>query len=229
LLTTMALILNIDTSTEIAGISLTQDGVSIESKYNKDQKDHASWLHPAIHALMQETGKSFGDLQAVAVTAGPGSYTGLRVGMASAKGLCYALGIPMITANTLAVMALAAQHYIKEKNIDLICPMIDARRMEVFTATYNSMCKEIEAPRALVLDVFSFKELLLNHTVYYPGTGSPKFAAICNSPNAFFGEMPLLADTLGARAEEKFLQLNFTDHNLAEPVYIKEFNSHIKK
>src|ERR1700759_1183858 len=101
----MALILNIDTAMETASISLSKEGVSLALSENAAQKEHASWLHPAIEKMMQETGYGMHDLQAIAVTSGPGSYTGLRVGMAAAKGFCYALGIPLITENTLRAMA----------------------------------------------------------------------------------------------------------------------------
>src|SRR5882757_5390176 len=100
----MALILNIDTSTERAGICLSEDGRLLASAQNNEQKDHASWLHPAVEKLLRETGYRMQDLRAIGVTAGPGSYTGLRVGMAAAKGFCYAMGIPMITENSLKVM-----------------------------------------------------------------------------------------------------------------------------
>ncbi|MES1226208.1 MAG: tRNA (adenosine(37)-N6)-threonylcarbamoyltransferase complex dimerization subunit type 1 TsaB [Bacteroidota bacterium] len=102
----MALILNIDTATETAGICLSENGGQLAFATSTDQKDHASWLHVAVDKLMKNAGRKMTDLDAVAVTAGPGSYTGLRVGMAAAKGFCYALNIPLITENTLNVMAL---------------------------------------------------------------------------------------------------------------------------
>src|ERR1700733_5175609 len=105
----MALILNIDTATESASISLSKDGAPMLMLENKEQKDHASWLHVAIGQLMEDAGYSLKDIQAVAVTAGPGSFTGLRVGMATAKGFCYALRIPFITESSLKLMAFGAQ------------------------------------------------------------------------------------------------------------------------
>jgi tRNA threonylcarbamoyladenosine biosynthesis protein TsaB len=132
----MALILNIDTATETGGICIAEEGKTLAMAVNPEQKDHASWLHPAVEKIMRDAGCGMKDLQAVAVTAGPGSYTGLRVGMAAAKGFCYALGIPLITENTLKVMALAAKE--QAPGDGLLCPMIDARRMEVFTAVYQN-------------------------------------------------------------------------------------------
>src|ERR1044071_1620569 len=128
----MALILNIDTAMGTASIRLAQEGKTLALAENIAQKEHASWLHPAIEQMMGTAGYSLRELKAVAVTAGPGSYTGLRVGMAAAKGFCYALNIPLITEDTLRVMAFAAKEQLGEG--DYLCPMIDARRMEVFTA-----------------------------------------------------------------------------------------------
>src|SRR5258708_27746152 len=122
----MALILNIDTATEIAGISLSKEGQSLALSQNKEQKEHASWLHPAVEKMMQETGFRMRDLQAVAVTAGPGSYTGLRVWKAAAQGVFYSFNIPLIPERKLKKMAFSA----RGQNLDarLFCPLIDAPR-----------------------------------------------------------------------------------------------------
>src|ERR1700758_4691343 len=132
----MALILNIDTATAKASICLALDGKTLALAENWTQNEHAAWLHSAIEQMMQQTGYRLRDLQAVAVTAGPGSYTGLRVGMAAAKGFCFALDIPLIAEDTLRTMAFAAKEQLP--GTDLLCPMIDARRMEVFTAVYQN-------------------------------------------------------------------------------------------
>src|SRR5687768_2649863 len=123
----MALILNIDTATETAMVSLAENDSILSFAVNNNQKDHASFLHPAIQDIINKTNKTIGEVDAVAVTSGPGSYTGIRVGMAAAKGLCYALQKPLITLNTLEVIALSSIEKIKEDA--LYCPMIDARRM----------------------------------------------------------------------------------------------------
>src|ERR1700738_4487907 len=154
----MALILNMDTATETASISLSKGGISLALSENKEQKEHAAWLHSAVEKMMQETGYRMRDLQAVAVTAGPGSYTGLRVGMAAAKGFCYALDIPLITENTLKVMAFAARE--QTSDAGLLCPMIDARRMEVFTAIFQRDLKELMPTTAMVIDGNSFSTWL---------------------------------------------------------------------
>jgi len=129
------MILLIDTSQETGTVALSEEGQILFAEENKPAKDHAGWLHTAIARLLTQAGKSLRDLDAVSVIAGPGSYTGLRVAMASAKGFCYALKIPLITRNTLQVMAESMRSIAAEKGA-LICPMIDARREEVFTALY---------------------------------------------------------------------------------------------
>src|SRR5450631_2693438 len=163
----MALILNIDSATEKAGICLAKEGKCVSILQNQEQKDHASWLHEAIGEMMKTTGYKMTDLQAVAVTAGPGSYTGLRVGMAAAKGFSYALGIPLIAENTLKLMAYAAS--LQTASTGLFCPMIDARRMEVFTAVYGSDLVELLPPVAMVIDEKSFENYLSGHTVSFFG------------------------------------------------------------
>jgi len=135
----MSLILNIDTASENAHVSLAKDGQVLHTLSNDSQKEHASFLQAAIEQLIKNAAVSFKEVDAVAVTAGPGSYTGLRVGFASAKGLCYALKKPFITIGTLEVLTVSAlQLYppAADENI-LCCPMMDARRMEVFTAIYH--------------------------------------------------------------------------------------------
>src|ERR1051325_9884884 len=143
----MALILNIDTAIETASICLSEDKNVLKFAINENQKDHAAWLSVAIKTLMKEAGIQLNQLNTIAVTIGPGSYTGLRVGLSAAKGLCYALNIPLITIGTLEMMAMAA----KEEPVDLLCPMIDARRLEVFTAVYNKKMEEVRSPHSLIL------------------------------------------------------------------------------
>jgi tRNA threonylcarbamoyladenosine biosynthesis protein TsaB len=226
-------ILNIDTATEAGGVCISVDGNAMGMRVSTDQKDHASWIQLAIRDMMQDAGYGMGDLNAVAVTAGPGSYTGLRVGMATAKGICYALQLPLITANTLKVMAYAT----KEENSNpagpapvLYCPMIDARRMEVFTATYDSDLNEVMKPIACVLDDSTFKEALNKHVIIFVGSGSAKWKHLCNHSNARFTEnkQPLVS-YLGKMAAGLYLQRQFADLAYESPVYLKEFYSYTKK
>lgn len=229
----MALILNIDTATESASIALSRDEDVLGSMENEDQKDHAAWIHDAIERLIKDNGATMQQLQAVAVTAGPGSYTGLRVGMATAKGLCYTLRIPLITESTLKVMALAAIEALRASNSNvhahLLCPMIDARRMEVFTAVYNDKLQTVLKPQAMILDENAFKAQLSNGPVIFFGSGSDKFKQMTHNPGAVFLEAPHHARHLARLSYTKFRAGEFDDPAYAEPVYLKEFHTHTKK
>lgn len=224
-------ILSIDTATEAASVALSVDGVAVATRTNSEQKDHASWVQVAIQELLQETGYPMREINAVAVTAGPGSYTGLRVGMATAKGICYAMNIPLITENTLKVMAFSAREQ-QGSNAGpaLLCPMIDARRMEVFTAVYDGNLGEVQKPTACILDDSTFKEALNNSTVIFFGSGSAKWKHLCNHTNARFTETNiLLSSYLGKMATSLYLQRKFADLAYENPVYLKEFYSYTKK
>ena len=223
----MALILNIDTSTASAGVCLCREGHLLAIAENKDQSTHSSWLHPAIARLLEETGHGMADLQAVAVAAGPGSYTGLRVGMAAAKGLCYALDIPMIAENTLKIMAFAASKQLPEA--DLLCPMLDARRMEVFTAIYTKDLTPVLPPTAMIIDENSFSEYLLNRQLSFFGEGSNKCKQVIKAANAAFIDLACNAGHLGILSFLRYLQCEFTAVAYSEPVYTKEFYTHTKK
>ena len=223
----MALILNIDSATEKASICLAGDGRSLALAENYTQKDHATWLHPAIEQMMRDTGYHLRDLQAVAVTAGPGSYTGLRVGMAAAKGFCYALNIPLIAENTLRTMAFAAKEQLPE--VDLLCPMIDARRMEVFTAIYQKDLTTVLPSTAMVIDANSFDPWLNEHQVSFFGDGSGKCKPIIINPRAHFHEVNYHAGYLGIVAFLRYLRKEFTGLAYSEPAYTKEFYTHTRK
>jgi tRNA threonylcarbamoyladenosine biosynthesis protein TsaB len=223
----MALILNIDSATETAGICLAEGGKTVLILQNREQKEHASWLHEAIAQMMKTTGYKMTDLQAVAVTAGPGSYTGLRVGMAAAKGFSYALGIPLIAENTLKIMAYAASR--QGPPAGLLCPMIDARRMEVFTAVYGSDLVELLSPVAMVIDEKSFENYLSGHTVSFFGGGSYKCKPLLTAPSAVFIEVDYNVGYLGILSFLRYLHKQFTDTVSGEPVYTKEFYTHTKK
>jgi tRNA threonylcarbamoyladenosine biosynthesis protein TsaB len=223
----MALILNIDTATEIAGISLTKDGENLFLSENREQKNHASWLHSAIEEMMRKSGFSMSDLHAVAVASGPGSYTGLRVGMAAAKGFCYALGIPLIAENTLKVMALAARDFVPVT--DLLCPMIDARRMEVFTAVYNHELAELLAPVAMIIDENSFSDYLADHRLTFFGGGSNKCKPLLTNARATYIEIKKQVGYLGILSFSRYLTQEFTELAYSEPAYTKEFYTHSRK
>jgi tRNA threonylcarbamoyladenosine biosynthesis protein TsaB len=229
------MILNIDTATEQASVCLSQDGNVIRTLLNDSQKDHAAWIQVAINTLLQKEGYTMQQIQAVAVTHGPGSYTGLRVGMASAKGICFALQIPLITINTLQVMAFGAINQWRSlaENMKLplcFCPMIDARRMEVFTAVYNEALEEIISPKAMILDELSFQSDLHDRSLICFGNGSFKWKNVSRYPNVLFIDEKIdIAKSLAKLASSLYLDRNFANLAYAEPVYLKEFYTYIKK
>jgi len=219
----MTLILCIDTSLEQASIVLSGDGQVIAGKTNKRQVDHASWIHTAIHQLLAENSHSLRDLQAIAVVAGPGSYTGLRVGMSTAKGLCFALDLPLITLDTLELMA-SAQKETKWQTDDLptlICPMIDARRMEVFAAIYDPDGNIVEPPAAIVLDEHSYEKYLSSHKLIFAGNGTEKWRKICPHNNAVYSDLNVEMVHIARMAQREFTNNRFADLAYAEPSYVK--------
>lgn len=219
----MSLILNIDTATQTANVSISENGTIIEGLENTVQKDHAAFLHPAIAHLMQKAGKAMGELDAVAVTAGPGSYTGIRVGMASAKGLCTALNKPFITINTLELLAKDAITHYDGKENDLFCPMIDARRMEVYTAIYDRSLKEILKPSAMILDHNSFHEFDGKYTLINFGNGSDKWKRVVKVRNSVFIENVNIGVAMALLSSQRYVDKTFTDLTYSEPLYLKEF------
>lgn len=220
----MSLILQIDTATEKAHVSLAREGRVLQQLRSDSQKDHASFLQPAIGQLVKEEGVTLNDIDAVSVTMGPGSYTGLRVGMASAKGLCYVLNKPLIALNTLEVIALSTMQAAgTQDTATLFCPMIDARRMEVFTALYNSGRQLILEPCAMILDSTSFNTELEKGLVLFSGNGSAKFRTVCNHPNARFYDVAVTAEAMATLSLEQFSAQRFASLAYTEPLYIKEF------
>lgn len=216
----MSYILNIDTAVVSASVSLGNDDKPLNLLINPSQKDHAAWLHLAIKKIFQETGSSLEQLDAIAVSAGPGSYTGLRVGMATAKGLCYALKKPLIAIGTLEMMAVAAQ----SESTTLLCPMIDARRMEVFTAIFDHNLKTILPPTNIILNEKSFQEVVNQHSVTFFGNGSDKFKDIL-PPNesAQFRTIEANAKHMVVLAFNKLQQRSSMDLAYTEPSYGKDF------
>lgn len=249
------MILNIDTATETASIAICNEQKILALLINHNKKDHAGWIHEAIQAAVKMAEISMSDLLAVAVTAGPGSYTGLRVGMATAKGICFALNIPLITESTLKVMAQAAIAGVRDlsaqndpnaqydansqrnpnaKNdprpaAQLICPMIDARRMEVFTAVFDSELTEIIPPQPMVVDETSFLSLLDKNKILFFGSGSGKFQLINQHPNSSFRDVKHDASHLAILSSKAFRSGRFSDPAYTDPVYLKEFYTHTKK
>lgn len=217
----MSWLLHIDTSLQLGSICLSRNGKSIGMKINSTQNDHASWIQVAIKKLLQEHEVQLKDIEAIAVSAGPGSYTGLRVGMATAKGLCYALQKPLIMVGTLTMMAVGAVN----EEADFFCPMIDARRMEVFTALFDRSLKELVKPHNLVLSELSFSESLEKGTVIFFGNGSDKFKTLVAHPNAIFKQIETTSEQMVGLAFDSFNRNDYADLAYSEPLYSKEFFS----
>ena len=216
----MALILNIDTSLENASVSLASDGLILQQLTSNVQKEHAAFLHNAIRQLLTDTATPVSALDAIATVSGPGSYTGLRVGMATAKGLCYALNRPFITLNTLSCMAAAA---INEYGLNdaMYCPVIDARRSEVYTALYDAKLKELQPPQAYVVNgAAPWMDTDVNMLIF--GNGSSKFAPFAR-PGQQFVSLPPVIPAIAALSFHHFQQSSFTELAHSQPFYVKEF------
>jgi tRNA threonylcarbamoyladenosine biosynthesis protein TsaB len=225
----LALILNIDTATNIGSVCLSRDGLVLQALVNDQQQDHAATMTLFIQQIMQEQQVTPAQLDSIAVSAGPGSYTGLRVGVATAKGLCYAWDKPLIAISTLQQMT---QGILRETNdaAALYAPMLDARRMEVYTAVYNASLNEILPPQALILDAASYAAQLAEQPVYFFGNGSDKWKQLLGEhTNARFLPCTMNATHMVPLAEKAFQNGTFEDVAYFSPYYLKPFHSTLKK
>lgn len=224
----MSLILNIDTASDTAYISIAKDALVLAEISNSDAKGHAAFLQTAIESISKKIGMSLHDLDAVAVAGGPGSYTGLRVGMASAKGLCYALKKPMITVSNLEILACGAIkefESIPDNTPSLFCPMIDARRMEVFTAIYDEKLISVLPPATMILNEKSFATWLLKNQIFFIGTGAEKWGKICPHEHARFNVTVNNSNNMNILSYKKWMNQVLADVAYAVPDYLKEFQS----
>ena len=220
----MATFLLIYTATAHASVCLSKDGLVVACLETTDQKSHASFIQPAIETLCKQTGINLSSIDAISISMGPGSYTGLRVGMATAKGIAYALGKPLIGINTLQIIAAAAKR-IHPGNDKAICALLDARRMEVFTGIYSQNLEPTTTSTALILDAQSFENELANAAILFVGDGAEKFKAICNHSNAYFDTtIRYGAADMIALTENAFTLTDFLDLAYSEPLYIKAFH-----
>lgn len=220
----MALILQIETSTISCSVALAENGATIACKEVSERNIHASSITLFIEEVMKAASKELSSLDAVAVSKGPGSYTGLRIGVSTAKGLCYALDVPLITIDTLKVMA--SNTSINSGNTEsLFCPMIDARRMEVYTAVYDSALNEINPVSAKIIDENSFAELLNERNMVFFGDGAEKcMEPLGNNANAtFITTFENSAGDMSAEAFSRFNKQIFEDIAYFEPYYLKDF------
>ena len=217
----MALILSIETATSVCSVALHEKGVLMNYKEINSDKSHSQLLLQYIEEVLKEAGKLKNELAAIAVSEGPGSYTGLRIGLSTAKGLCYALDKPLIAINTLDAMVLLVDGV----NETLCAPMIDARRMEVYTALYNAQNQCVLSPCSMIIDSESFAEQLKSHKIMLYGNGAEKCRGVITHENVIFCEALPSAKTVGVLAYEKFKNKNFEDIAYFEPNYLKEFYS----
>lgn len=220
----MALILSIETTTEICSTAISQDGKCIHSMIDSDKNSHSQKLILYIEEAFQKLNLKKETLDAVAVSHGPGSYTGLRIGMSTAKAICYALDKPLISLSTLHALA---HGYFEKMDVSekeyFIIPMIDARRMEVFTCLINQEMKEIEPISAKILDENSFFQEL-NKPCFFIGNGAEKCKELFgNHPNAHFPDVLASAEHLISMAEIAFQNNDFADIAYCEPFYLKEY------
>jgi len=216
----MAIILNIETSTTNCSVSLSKEGETLVLKEdNNANYSHAESLHVFIDDVIKEAKLTLNDLDAIAVSKGPGSYTGLRIGVSAAKGLCFALNIPLISVSTLNALA----HQVIISN-GIIIPMLDARRLEVYSAIYDSSYNEIREIEAQILDDNSFSEYLEEGTVYFIGNGVEKTKNLIAHPNAVFveGKLPS-ANEMSSLAYHKYKKSDIEDVAYFEPFYLKDF------
>lgn len=220
----MSLILGLETSTKICSVVISDGDKLLALQEEGGAYSHSEKLTVFIQKVIAEAGLNLNQIDAVAVSKGPGSYTGLRIGVSVAKGLCYALDKPLIAVDTLQAMAL--NHPFLESERDLLyCAMLDARRMEVYTAIYNQNNEIIEAVNAKIIDAHSFAELLEQNKILFFGDGAEKCKAILSKhPNAIFSsEGNPSAKYINKIAQDKFRNQEFEDVAYFEPYYLKDF------
>ena len=226
--------MNIETATTVCSVALSENGKALALKEVNNGYTHSENLTVFIEDLFSQTGCKPSELEAVAVSKGPGSYTGLRIGVSTAKGLCYGLGIPLISVSTLQAMAYrfinAPDRNLNFQN-SILCPMLDARRMEVYCALYDVQLNEVGPVQAKIIDAHSFEEQLRDKTIYFFGDGAAKCTQILNvHSTAVFSEGgDPSATALISFAEEAFKAGRFESVAYFEPYYLKDFIAGPKK
>ena len=220
----MSCILHIETSTEVCSVAVSQDGASIFSQEDFKGPSHATTLGVFVDEALSFADSHAIPVDAVAVSSGPGSYTGLRSGVSMAKGICYAKDIPLIGLPTLEVMCVPVLLFRDLPDDALLCPMIDARRMEVYAAVYDRALRPLRPTSADIVDEHSYAEFLADRPVYFFGNGSAKCRETLQHPNAHFIEnIHPLAKWMFPLAEKANARQEFKDVAYFEPFYLKEF------
>jgi tRNA threonylcarbamoyladenosine biosynthesis protein TsaB len=220
----MAFILSIETSTTVCSVALSKDGHTISSLEEHQANSHAAILTVLINQILSNEDIKTEQLSAVAVSSGPGSYTGLRIGVSVAKGICYASKIPLIALPTLQIMAANAVSKIDAKENILLCPMIDARRMEVYSALYQCDLQLVQDVAAEIITEDSYKNLLTDQKILFVGNGAGKCRPLIQHHNALFmDDVYAPAAEMAILAFEKYTKQQFEDVAYFEPFYLKNF------
>ena len=224
------MILCLETSTAVCSVALVENGNVIALRESLDGQNHAEKITIFIDEVMKEAGLAYKDLDAVATSMGPGSYTGLRIGVSTAKGLCYAMEKPLIAIDTLAAMAYGFKDYKTTRLQDyklgsILCPMIDARRMEVYTAFFNEKLERTSETEALVIDENSFMEMKQDNHLYLFGDGADKLASLFENDERItvVEKFHCSASYMAELADKAFKNNDFVDTAYFEPFYLKNF------
>ena len=227
----MSCILHIETSTDVCSVALSQDGLCIDERVETNGPSHAQVLPAFVEEMISFADNHAIPLDAVAVSSGPGSYTGLRIGTSTAKGICYGRNIPLIAIPTLKILSTPVLLFEEDMPDDaLLCPMLDARRMEVYTAVYDRALNCHEEVKALVVEPESFSELLEKKHVYFFGNGAEKCKEVIKRPHAhFIDDIRPIARNMYPLAERAFMRKQFVDTAYFEPFYLKEFVAGVQK
>ena len=227
----MARILNIETATHVCSVALGVDGNVVTMRENKEGRSHASLLAYFIGEILEEQKIRVSQLDAISISQGPGSYTGLRIGVSTAKGLCYGAGIPLIAVPTLQSLAAGLMEQFNQtgraKTMDdqtLLVPMLDARRMEVYSALYNTRLERVREVKPEIIDANSFGDWLDKYNLIFAGSGAPKVRETISHPNAeFVDDVELSARFMAQLSDDRFTNQQFEDVAYFEPFYLKEF------
>ncbi len=220
----MPLILHIETATDVCSIGVSNNSQLLSLEESSEPYQHASQITLLIEQAVNKAGVVLSDLDAVSISTGPGSYTSLRVGTSTAKGICYALKKPLIAVDTLRSIAMASQREVVDERT-LLCPMIDARRMEVYTRLFDQEWNEVKALQALIVAQNSFDEFFKQGiNILFSGNGAPKCKDVLQQPQAHFSEQICSASNLVMLAEEQYKRGTFVDVAHYRPNYFKAPN-----
>jgi len=217
----MACILSIESSCQICSVAVAINGKLVWNKEHTERFSHSNVLGVFVSEAIQFIHTNRFRLDAVAISEGPGSYTGLRIGISLAKGLCFGMNIPLIALPTLKIMAMKFT-----PSSSFLCPVVDARRMEVYAALYDGNLNEIEPVKALTVEENSFQEILNQKQIVFLGSGADKCRSVIRSSNATFVEnIYPLASSMTGEAEKAYIEKAFVNVAYFEPLYLKEFQA----